>query len=258
MSICVVFCASLMFISTVSAEIIFEDDFMGDNVDGFDAVHWQWWIDLNTFVTNADDAPEFGPGVLALGGDAGGTSHIGLEVEEVKMLTDYQVTVLWTDRLIDGDANDGDFHIGVRCQPYDPETEFPGSCYEVEIDGDDNDSANVVPEDGPTSYHLFIRGGAAAVDNNGNALDHAPRTVVPRPIANVWYWTTIEVQGFHIRSKHWNYGTAEPDWILDAEDLDQQFPQGGIRLGVWSGSVHVAYVKIETVDAAVTSWALFE
>ncbi|MDP8243351.1 MAG: hypothetical protein P9L94_04660 [Candidatus Hinthialibacter antarcticus] len=258
MTTCFVFCISLIFISTASAEIIFEDDFMGDNVEGFDALNWQWWIDLNSFATEADDVPEFGPGVLALGGDAGGTSHIGLEIDEIKALTDYQITVLWTDRLIDGETDDGDFHIGVRCQEYDAETEFPASCYEVEIDGDDNDSANTVPEDGPTSFHLFIRGGAAAVDNDGNALAHATRDVVPRPVANEWYWTTIEIQGFKFRAKHWRHGTEESDWILEAEDLDQQFPQGGVRLGVWSGAVHVAYVKIETVEAAVPAWSIYE
>lgn len=239
------------------AEVIFEDNFMGDNVEGFDALNWQWWLDLNTFVTEADDVPEHGPGVLALGGDAGGTSHVGLEIDEVKELVDYRVTVLWTDRLVNGDADDADFHVGVRCQEYDPETEFPGSCYEVEIDGDDNDSANTVPEDGPTSFHLFIRGGAAAVDNDGNALDHVTRDVVPRPVANVWYWTSMEVQGFVIRAKHWTYGSDEPGWQLEAEDLDQQFPSGGVRVGVWSGAAHIAYVRVETIeDTSIEDWPL--
>lgn len=250
--------AAMLVLSPAQSEVIFEDDFMGDNVSGFDALNWQWWIDLNTFVTEADDVPEHGPGVLALGGDSGGTSHIGLEVDAVKQLTDYRVTVLWTDRLVNGESDDADFHIGVRCQEYDAENDFPSSCYEVEIDGDDNDSANEVPEDGPTSYHLFIRGGEAAVDNDGNALDHAPRTEVPRPVANVWYWTVLEVEGFTIRSKHWPHGDEEPGWILEAEDLDQQFPQGGVRLGVWSGAAHVAYVAVETIESTpVSTWSLY-
>ncbi len=252
-----IFVAGLLFGSPAQSEMIFEDDFMGDNADGFDALNWQWWLDLNTFVTEADDVPENGPGVLALGGDTGGTSHIGLEVEEIKQLSDYRVTVLWTDRLVDGEANDADFHVGIRCQEYDPETDFPASCYEVEVDGDDNDSANEVPEDGPTSYHLFIRGGAAAVDNDGNALDHAPRSEVPRPVANVWYWTVLEAEGFTLRSKHWTVGDPEPDWILEAEDKDQQFPQGGIRIGVWSGAAHVAYVRVDTIEGSdVSEWSL--
>lgn len=252
------FAFCLMLPMSAVSEIIFEDDFMGDNVDGVDSLNWQWWIEPDlVFAGEASDVPEYGPGVLTLGQ---GTAHIGLEREEVKNLTDYRVTVLWVDRLINGEADDADFHIGVRCAPYDAETEFPGSCYEVEMDGDDNDSANVVPEDGPTSFHLFIRGGAAAVNNDGNALAHATRDQVPRPVANVWYWTAIEVEGFTIRGKQWNYGDDEPGWLLEGVDLDEQFPSGGIRMGVWSGLAEVAYVKVETIEPGeveVEHWSLY-
>lgn len=244
------------------SEVIFEDDFMGDNVDSIDALNWQWWIDAeNVFVEEADDAPQFGPGVLALGP---GSTHIGLEAEDVKTklmsgeITDYRVSVLWTDRLIDGEADDADFHFGIRCQEYDAQAEAPGSCYEIEVDGDDNNSANEVPEDGPTSFHVFIRGGANAVDNDGNALAHVTRDVVPQPVANVWYWTVMEVEGFTIRAKHWRDGETEPDWMLEGEDLDEQFPQGGVRIGVWSGLANVSYVKVETIETSdVLGWDLF-
>ncbi len=241
---------------TAFGELIFEDDFMGENVSGIDPLNWQWWLNSDIiFVSEADDVPEYGPGVLTIGN---GTAHIGLENEATKNLVDYRVTVLWVDRLIDGETDDADFHIGIRCAEYDAETQFPESCYEIEVDGDDNDSANVVPEDGPTSFHLFIRGGAAAVDNNGNALAHATRDIVPRPIANVWYWTSIQIQGFVFQGKQWRYSAEEPDWQLEGEDLDKQFPSGGIRVGVWSGMAEIAYVRVETIEpTSVSDWSLY-
>lgn len=250
-----VFCSCIALIG--KSEIIFEDDFMGDNVSGVDSLNWQWWINPDlVFAGTANDVPEHGPGVLTLGN---GTAHIGLEKDEVKALTDYRLTVLWVDRLINGEANDADFHLGVRCAPYDSETEFPASCYEVEVDGDDNDSANMVPADGPTSFHLFIRGGVNAVGNNGIPLAHATRDVIPRPVANVWYWTSIEIEGFTFRGKQWRHGSPEPDWLLEGEDVDKQFPSGGVRIGVWSGLADVAYVKIETVETSVDvkNWSLY-
>ncbi len=95
---------------------------------------------------------------MVLGGDSGGTTHIGLLREETYGLGDYRVTVLFVDRLVEGADNDGDFHVGIRCMNYDPDLlEVPEYCYEVEYDGDDNNAADVVPDEGPTSFHLFAR-----------------------------------------------------------------------------------------------------
>lgn len=251
--------AAVLFVMPSAAEVIFEDDFMGDNVDGQDAVNWQWWMDLaNVIVAEADDAPEHGPGVLALGPDS---VHIGLEVDAVKELSDYRVTVLWTDREIAAteDGRDADFHFGIRCAEYDPEAAIPENCYELEYDGDDNDHANAVPEDGPTSFFVFVRGGNAELRPEPDQAfgAHAPRDVVPRPTRNVWNWTVMEAVGNTVRAKTWEYGEDEPDWILEATDPVEEFASGGVRIGVWSGTAHVAYVRIETVEeTGVTDWSL--
>ncbi len=241
-------------------EVVFEDDFMGDSVDGQDPMYWQWWqyADL-VWADEADDVPEHGPGVLVLGGDGGGgTVHIGLEADEVKSLTDYRVTVLFVDRLISGEEGDSDFHIGIRCQEYDPFSQDPENCYEVEYDGDDNGPRDVVPEDGPTSFFIFTRGGDAELrGEEEDYVYYATRDVVPRPVSNQWYWLSIQAVGNVIRAKVWRYEDDEPDWILTAEDPLNEFPSGGVRIGTWSGIAHVAYVKVETVEeAAIQEWPI--
>ncbi|MBN2326945.1 MAG: hypothetical protein JXR73_07310 [Candidatus Omnitrophica bacterium] len=249
-------------------EVIFEDDFMGENVDGDIPLNWQWdaAADL-VWVVESNDVPEYGPGVMILGGDAGGTAHIGLLREETQELTDYRVTVLFVDRLVVNDADDADFHVGLRCQPYDPLVgEIPEYCYEVEYDGDDNDAANAVPEEGPTSFHLFGRLPAGTV-----VLDTTTREEVPRPVNNTWYWLSIEAVGATIRAKLWEYGEEEPGWQLEAEHIpaepeepvDPEAPveevlaMGGVRIGVWSGLAEVAYVRVETVETDVPEWSLY-
>lgn len=258
---CLILCVGCMslFVCPVTAEVIFEDDFMGDNNDGGVPANWQWWLFDQVWVVEADDVPEYGPGVMNLGGDTGSTIHMGLEVEEVKKLTDYRVTVLFTDRLIVGEQDDGDFHVGIRCNPdYDPEVDEPTGCYEVEYDGDDNGPRNEVPEDGPTSFFLFTRDGDAELrGEDEDFVAWATRDVVPRPVRNTWYWLSLQAVGNVISTKVWEYGTEEPDWILTKEDPYNEFPQGGVRIGVWSGVAEVAYVKVETVEEApVVDWSL--
>ncbi len=252
-------CLSLL-VYPAAGEIVFEDDFMGDNVDGMDPVHWQWWLFADVvWAGEADGVPEHGPGVLVLGGDGGGgTVHMGLEVDAVKELTDYRVTVLFTDRLISGEEGDADFHVGIRCQEYDAEVASPESCYEVEFDGDDNGPRNEVPEDGPTSFYIFTRGGDSELRGEGEDYVHyVTRDVVPRPVRDTWYWLALEAVGNVIRAKVWEYGTEEPDWILTAEDPLNEFQSGGVRIGVWSGIAHVAYVRVETVeDTSITDWPI--
>jgi hypothetical protein len=260
--LCISLLALFVFLPiSVFSEIIFEDDFMGDNVDGLDALNWQFFLDYANIVTGENNnAPEYGPGVLVLGP---GSTHPGLENDAVKELSDYRVTVLWTDVEIANpeDGRDADFHIGIRCAEYDPEVVFPGNCYEVEFDGDDNDSSNAVPEDGPTHFFIFIRGGDSTLRDDTNQFGaHATSDVVPRPTRNVWNWTSIEAVGTTVRAKTWRYGNPEPDWMLEAEDPINEFPSGGVRLGVWSGTAHVAYVKVETVENVptdVNSWSLY-
>lgn len=254
------FCIAVS-IPQLQADIVFEDDFMGDNVNGVDPVNWQWWINPGlVWVDEADDVPEHGPGVLILG-DQGETVHIGLEVDEVKQLKDYRVDVLFTDRLIVGEENDADFHIGIRCQEYDTDSE-PSSCYEVEFDGDDNGPNNEVPETGPTSFYIFTRGGDSELRGDEEFVTSSTRDIVPRPIKNQWYWLSLQAVGNVLSAKVWKYGEEEPDWILATEDTQNEFESGGVRVGVWSGQVHIAYIKVETVTEApptpVRNWPLFE
>lgn len=240
-------------------EVIFEDDFMGDDStnEWGEPINWQFIMYLSTvWVEEADDVPEYGPGVLYMGGPDGAstaTIHMGLEVEATKTLTDCRFTALWVDRMIEGESDDGDFHLGIRCAEYDPETEEPSICYEVEYDGDDNDATNVVPERGPTSFHLMARGDGSL------ALDYATRDEVPRPVSNVWYWTSIQVVGQEVSAKVWRHGEDEPDWQLSAVVEDEAFilESGSVRIGAWSGNVHVAYVRVETVEeepVSVDEW----
>jgi len=256
----------------VYGEIVFEDDFMGDNVvDGDIPVNWQWEMAADLiWIEDRDDVPEHGPGVLILGGDSGGTTHIGLLREETYGLGDYRVTMLFVDRLIQGSDNDGDIHVGIRCMNYDPDLEeVPLYCYEVEFDGDDNDAANNVPEAGPTSFHLFARLPSGTV-----VLDTTTREEVPRPVSDVWYWMTIEAVGnVTVRAKVWQYGEAEPDWQLEGEHIpvesdeppedpeapvEEKLSIGGVRIGTWSGLANIAYVKVETIEpAAASDWALY-
>ncbi len=58
--------------SMTYGELVFEDDFMGANVDGMDPVNWQWEVAADLiWVEEADDVPEYGPRCLGSGGRFG-------------------------------------------------------------------------------------------------------------------------------------------------------------------------------------------
>ena len=232
--------------SDKNENLLFEDYFSGDSVSFAKPAHWQWWIFApDLWINEREDVPGgYGPEVMTLGSKGGNkTLHFGNEVPELQNLTDFQVTILWTDRLVVGEMGDGDFHIGLRMQPVDDrEIEYPNVGYELEIDGDGADATNLIPADGPTHFHVFDR------DGSGIPLASAGEDLFPGPKRNQWYWTKFKVSGYRLQAKIWEEGTEEPDWMIDTVDKDKKYSSGGIRLGVWSGYVDVAYVAVEKVE----------
>lgn len=230
--------------SPENPNVIFQDDFTGDNVQMGKPVNWHWVpYAADVWVNDADDVPGgYGPNVLTLGRTSTSTAHIALKPELLRGHTDYQVTVLWVDRRVVGAMGDSDFHVGVRAQKVDFGMEAPEKCYEVEIDGDDADATNLMPEDGPTHFHLFIRGDLQ------KPLDHADESEFPPPVRNTWYWTKLRVAGHSLKAKTWIFGTEEPDWQLEGTDDSGLYTEGTVRIGVWSGIAEAAYLEIEAVE----------
>ena len=209
---------------------------------------WYWVPYASEIWTNeAEDVPEgYGPWVLTLGRGSNSTAHIALKPEILAGETDYEVSVLWVDRTVVGELNDSDFHVGVRAQPTsDMELETPEKLYEIEVDGDKADATNLIPDDGPTHFHLFIRGDVQ------RALDHATADEFPQPVRDQWYWTRMRVVGSTLQAKTWAHGNEEPDWMLFATDADNRYPTGTIRLGVWSGKAEVAFVEVRRAESSV-------
>jgi hypothetical protein len=213
---------------------------------------WHWVpFASEVWINEADDVPEgYGPWVLTLGRGSNSTAHIALKSDALAGETDYEVSVLWVDRTIVGELNDSDFHVGVRAQPTeDMELEAPERLYEVEVDGDKADATNLIPDDGPTHFHLFIRGDVQ------RALDHATAEEFPQPVRDQWYWTRMRVVGATLQAKTWAHGSEEPDWMLSATDPENRYPSGTIRLGVWSGKAEVAFVEVRKAESAVAEGA---
>lgn len=245
--------AALLLISTCATgvqwtedgrRIILEDDFRDDNIENERPANWQWWKSSAVTLEEVDDAPAgYGPTVMRLG-TGGSTIHIGMDVENETMwnLSDYRVKVLWTDRHVSLSMNDADFHIGIRCMPPESKLHNVEFGYEIEIDGDDTDATNLVPEDGPSHFHMMTRG------EINRALDFTTAEEFPRPVRDQWYWTIFEASGPVLRAKTWKYGDEEPDWMMVTVDPEKEFQSGGIRMGVWSGGVDVAYVSVEEAE----------
>lgn len=239
-------------IDPTGTSVLFEDDFAGKNVNMSKPSNWQWWIFADKiWIDESEDAPEeYGPEVMTLGNNAAnGNVHLALTADELNGVDDYRVTVLWSDRLVAGEMGDADFHIGVRCQTPEGglEKAVPDRCYELEVDGDGADATNLMPEEGPTHFHLFIR------DATALTLGHVSEEVFEGPVRKTWYWTSVEVVGNRIRAKQWTFGGEEPDWQLEAVDEENRFPSGGVRLGVWSGKAEVAYVRIDKAFPVATA-----
>ncbi len=235
-------------------KIIFRDDFTGDNVQMGKPVNWHWVPSAaDVWVNDANDIPKgYGPNVLTLGRTSTSSAHIALKPELLQGYTDYQVTVLWVDRKVVGAMGDSDFHVGVRAQKVDFGMEAPDNCYEVEIEGDDADATNLMPEDGPIHFHLFIRGDLQ------KPLDHAGESEFPPPVRNTWYWTKLLVAGNSLKAKPCVYGTEEPDWQLEGTDESGLYTGGTVRIGVWSGIAEVAYLEIEAVEEIQNDSAVSE
>lgn len=229
-------------------------------VERFDEEHtlvgkpdrWHWVpYAAEIWVNEAQDVPDgYGPTVLTLGRGANSRAHIALKPEYLEGIRNYEVRVLWTDRLVVGQINDSDFHVGVRVEPTQDMDRFAAEQgYEVEVDGDSADATNLMPEDGPTHFHLFARSDVP------RAFDHARVDEFPPPVRNTWYWTRVRVVDNRIWAKTWVHGSPEPDWMLYARDDEGLFPAGTIRLGVWSGKAEVAYVEIRDAVAPANAAA---
>lgn len=241
-------CASIA--SASDPTLLLEERFEEEHVLVGKPERWHWVPHAaDIWVNEADDVPQgYGPYVLTIGRGSSSTAHIALRSQLLEDATDYEVTVLWVDRTVVGELNDSDFHIGVRAQATDEmDMQAPDHCYEVEIDGDKADATNLMPEDGPTHFHLFVRGDVQ------RPLDHASAELFQQPVRNTWYWTTVRVVGSSIWAKTWPHGTVEPDWMLSATDEQTQYPTGTVRLGVWSGKAEVAYVAVRRAEQPLVS-----
>ena len=79
------------------------------------------------------------------------------------------------------------------------------------------------------------------VANTYTAINSTPFTLVP----GTWYSFKSQIVGYTMKSKVWERGTAEPDWMLETVDTNQYFTTGYIGFGSNAGATTGRQINID-------------
>jgi len=200
-------------LSFANAKTLFEDKFNAG------MSNWQIVGPPNGEVNIKNDksAPaKYGPEVLFMKEPASGTDLMAF-VKDLKV-TDGFYELLWKDA---GLPEDTDGPIWFRSQDMQNGPQA-GNGYLVELDTDTGLHIGVIKNgtEGPT----FISPGVEKSSGD-------------------WTWMKVQFEGPDIKVKIWLANENEPvKWNLEAKD--SSFKEGFIGLRCWSGTAHIAYIRI--------------
>jgi len=216
----VLLAASIVFVSLLSvspavAKTLFEDNFsagMGK---------WEIIGPGEADIKTDNSAPAgYGPDVLFMTEAASGSDLMAFARGVV--VTDGFYELLWNDVGLPEDT-DGPIWLRGQDEQSGPNT---GNGYLVELDTDTGLHIGVIKNatEGPTFTS------PAAEMSSGD-----------------WTWMKVRFEGPSIQVKIWIAGEAEPGtWNLEAEDAS--FTEGTIGLRCWSGTAHMAYIRISDLE----------
>jgi len=180
----------------------------------------------------ADDktAPNFGPKVLKLDNSAGTNCIAYLNGFE---LTDGVIAYLLKDlneaNNADLDADGPGFARLMQKDDIPVASAFPtGYTIELDLDG---------------GFHILW-------GDNGNG-DNIVVTGSPKATSD-WTWIKFSLIGNELKGKTWLADKEEPgSWQLEGKD--DRYSKGAVAMRVWSGAMHVAYIRITDKDEPIPS-----
>ncbi|MGB9597493.1 MAG: hypothetical protein ACPL7B_14520 [Candidatus Poribacteria bacterium] len=168
-------------------------------------------------IRNDNSAPaKYGPKVLFMKEPASGSDLMAFVKDLI--VTDGFYEILWKDA---GLPEDTDGPIWFRGQNMQNGPQG-GNGYLVELDTDTGLHIGVIKNgtEGPT----FISPGVEKSSGD-------------------WTWMKVQFEGPDIKVKIWSANEGEPaKWNLEAKD--SSFQEGTVGLRCWSGTAHIAYVRI--------------
>jgi len=218
--ISVLLAASMVFVFLLSvspsiAKTLFEDK--------FNAGMGKWEIigpgeaDIKT----DNSAPAgYGPDVLFMTEAASGSDLMAFA--KGVFVTDGFYELLWKDVGLPEDT-DGPIWFRGQDELSGPNT---GNGYLVELDTD-------------TGLHIAVI---------KNATEGPTFTSPAKEMSSGdWTWMKVRFEGPSIKAKIWLAGETEPNtWNLEAED--PSFTEGTVGLRCWSGTAHMAYIRISDLE----------
>jgi len=218
--VCILLAASIVFVSLLSvspavAKTLFEDK--------FSAGMGKWEIvgpgEVDIIADNSAPAG-YGPDVLFMTEAASGSDLMAFAKDVT--VTDGFYELLWKDV---GLPEDTDGPIWFRGQDAQGGPSS-GNGYLVELDTD-------------TGLHIgVLKNGTEGPTFTSPAAEMS---------SGDWTWMKVRFEGPSIQVKIWLAGEAEPGtWNLEAEDAS--FAEGTIGLRCWSGTAHMAYIRISDLE----------
>ena len=92
------------------------------------------------------------------------------------------------------------------------------------------------------SGYMLVRGRVGGLWRNaGGWLND--QFAVDDTAQSTWYWFKVNLNGTHIRVKHWEQGTSEPEWEREIPDV--QLTNGSIGVMGWSGGTYFDNLTVE-------------
>ena len=201
--------------ASAGAGTLFEDDFSA----GMD--NWEIVGPGDVDIKTDNSAPAgYGPEVLFMTEPASGSDLMAF-VKDLNV-TDGFYELLWKDVALPEDT-DGPMWFRGQDMQAGPQT---GSGYLVELDTDTGLHIGVIK--GGTEGPTFTSPGAEMSSGD-------------------WTWMKVRFEGPNLEVKMWFADEDEPDtWNLETED--PSFVEGTVGLRCWSGTSHIAYVRVSDLD----------